>query len=583
MSRRLSMQLFPSAEQSFDTVRNLKMLYVDKTEYIWKLIKSDGCFFLSRPSRFGKSLLLDTMRALFEGHRELFHGLWLGSSGYDFKPYPVVSLSLVVTDLTMDGIRDYISVQLFDAANINNVDLEAAVEEKGLRIETQAPGNLLAILVNALMARTGQQAVVLIDEYDAPIQSVITETGKAEQFRDMLHDFYSVLEFLADKDKIKFLFVTGITRLAKSSFFSVFNNCVDLTLDPEYAGICGFTLAEFDACLAPLLPAMLEYNRSKELVPASTDLDGFRRMVLDLYGGYSWDGETRILNPYSLIQFFKSGQMENFWYESGTPAFLFDLIRQNPTGLARSDSYRLSLFGLSNVDIANLSLMPLLFQTGYLTIDKQINAHEFILREPNSEVAESFNLGLLLTMTDRTAKNIDDLRKDVGQALRDADPALLARSFEVILDWFPFRLNVSLEYYYRSIVLPILKMLGHKVMAEVDEALAVIYLVLEYSAKRVYMIEIKFAAPGPETMETKAPLECGLGATDPAKTRRAEKSKLPRWHGRKTKTILKGLLDSAREQIWPDSSEARYGDAFETVHRVAISVADRTCVAVEIW
>jgi hypothetical protein len=213
-------------------------------------------------------------------------------------------------------------------------------------------------------------------------------------------------------------------------------------------------------------------------------------------------------------------------------------------------------------------MIPLLFQTGYLTIDRQINANEFILREPNNEVAESFNLGLLLAMTDRTAKNIGELRKDVGQALRDADPALLARSFEAILNWFPFRPHVSLEYYYRSIVLPILKMLRHKVMAEVDEPLGIIDLVLEYSAKRVYMIEIKFAAPEPETAETQAPLEGGLGTTDPAKTGRAEKSKRTGWHGKKTKTILRGLLDSARGQIRPDTSEARYGDAFETVQRV---------------
>jgi hypothetical protein len=265
---------------------------------------------------------------------------------------------------------------------------------------------------------------------------------------------------------------------------------VDLTLNPEYVGICGFSIDEFDACLSPYLPGVLEYNKSKGFVPASTDLEGFRRMVLDLYDGYSWDGETKILNPYSLIQFLKAKELLSFWYESGTPTFLFDLIRNNPREFARSDSNTLSRLSLSNVDIDNLSLVPLLFQTGYLTIAKKANSSDFVVREPNGEVTDSFNLGLLLAMTDRTAKNIDELKGDVGKALRDSDPGLLTRSFETILNWFPLRLHISLEYYCHSIFLSILKMLRYKVIAEVNEALGIIDLVLEYSAKRVYIMEI---------------------------------------------------------------------------------------------
>jgi hypothetical protein len=202
------------------------------------------------------------------------------------------------------------------------------------------------------------------------------------------------LKLLSDDDQIKFLFVTGITKFAKASFFSVFDNCVDLTMHPEYAGICGFSLAEFDACLSPYLPGALEYNKSKGFVPASTSLEGFRLMVLDLYDGYSWDGETRLLNLYSLIQFLKTKELLSFWYESGTPTFLFDLIMNNPHEFARSDSNTLSRFSLSNVDIDNLSLVLLLFQTGYLNIAKKVNSSDFVVREPNGEVTDSFNLGL---------------------------------------------------------------------------------------------------------------------------------------------------------------------------------------------
>ncbi|MDR1111697.1 MAG: ATP-binding protein [Deltaproteobacteria bacterium] len=572
------MQELPSAGQAFNKIRKLNMLYVDKTEYIGEMIKSEGCFFLSRPRRFGKSLLLGTMRELFGGRRDLFEGLWIGSSGYDFKPFPVVCLSLAASGRTTEGLRNTISVRLIEAASDNGLDLNDEAKKRGLRFDAQAPGDLLLVLVNALTAKTGLQAVVLIDEYDAPVQSVISEPGQAERIRDVLHDFYSVLKLLADQDKIKFLFVTGITRFAKASFFSVFNNCEDLTLNPEYAGICGFSLAEFEASLAPYLPGILEYNKSEDLLPASTDLEEFRRMVLDFYDGYSWDGKTRILNPYSLIQFLKSKELLSFWYESGTPTFLFDLIRNNPHEFAWSDSYHLSRFSLSNVDIGNMSLVPLLFQTGYLTIEKKISSNDFMVREPNGEVTDSFNLGLLMAMTDRTAKNIDDLKNDIGQALRDADPGLLARSLETVLGWFPFRLHISLEYYYHSIFLSILKMLRYKVKAEVNEALGIIDLVLEYSSRRVYIMEIKFEAP--KAQETGESPGDGSVTAEPTGT---DKPKRTRRTGKKLPAILRRLLKSAKDQMASNRYDARYRDEFEMVHRVAVAVAGRTSVAVEIY
>jgi hypothetical protein len=180
-------------------------------------------------------------------------------------------------------------------------------------------------------------------------------------------------------------------------------------------------------------------------------------------------------------------------------------------------------------------------------------------------------------MTDRTAKNIDELKGDIGKALLDMDPGLLTRSFETILNWFPLRLHISLEYYCHSIFLSILKMLRYKVRADVNEALGVVSLVLEYAAKRVYIMEIKFEATESETQKT---LEGGPGAENLAK---AGKTKRTKEHEESVKTTLARLLESAREQIKLNRYDARYGDELETVHRVAVDITGRTRVAVEIY
>jgi hypothetical protein len=225
-----------------------------------------------------------------------------------------------------------------------------------------------------------------------------------------------------------------------------------------------------------------------------------------------------------------------------------------------------------------MSLVPLLFQTGYLTIEKKISPNDFMVREPNGEVTASFNLGLLLAMTDRTAKNIDDLKNDIGQALRDADPGLLAKSLETVLGWFPFRLHISLEYHCHSIFLSILRILKYKVRAEVNEALGIIDLALECPSRRVYIMEIKFeASQGPETGESPGD---GPVTVEPAGTDKPKRTRRP---GKKIPAILRRLLKSAKDQMASNRYDARYRDEFETVHRVAVAVAGRTSVAVEIY
>ncbi|MDR1110353.1 MAG: AAA family ATPase, partial [Deltaproteobacteria bacterium] len=300
-----ALQDLPSKGQTFSSIRRQNLLYVDKTRPIHEIISTGGCCFLSRPRRFGKSLLLGTMAEIFRGRRELFQGLWIGSPecGHDFIEYPVVHMSLAVTSETPEGLMASLAYKVIAAAKENQLNLSKIATRDGLNFEAMSPGDMLDLLVRSLREKTGQNAVILIDEYDAPILGVIGDVGQAMKNRDVLRGFYSALKTLADQDYVHFMFVTGLTKFAKASIFSVFNNLKDLTLDPRYADICGFTVPEFDARLAAYLPGALENVKSRGKLPRQTSLGEFRGMVLDFYDGYSWDGETRVLNPFSLVNF----------------------------------------------------------------------------------------------------------------------------------------------------------------------------------------------------------------------------------------------------------------------------------------
>ncbi|MDR1308986.1 MAG: AAA family ATPase, partial [Deltaproteobacteria bacterium] len=326
-----ALQELPSKGQTFSSIRRQNLLYVDKTRPIHEIISTGGCCFLSRPRRFGKSLLLGTMAEIFRGRRELFQGLWIGSPecGYDFTEYPVVHMSLAGTPDTTEGLIYSLVYRIVAAAGENDLNLGEIATTKRLNFEAMSPGDMLDLLVRSLREKTGQKAVVLIDEYDAPILGVIGDVGQAMRNRDVLRGFYSALKTLSDLGHVHFMFVTGLTKFAKASVFSVFNNLKDLTLDPQYADICGFTVPEFDARLAAYLPEALENSRSIGDVPRQTSLGEFRETVLGFYDGYSWDGRTRVLNPFSLINFLDQKELVSFWYNSGTPTFLVDLICEN--------------------------------------------------------------------------------------------------------------------------------------------------------------------------------------------------------------------------------------------------------------
>jgi hypothetical protein len=554
----------PSDGQSFRVIREKNFLYIDKTEHIYKLVSSEGCFFLSRPRRFGKTLLLSAIEELFLNPSTLFTNLSIGNKLTEFPTHPVIRLSMAGVVNNAEDLEKAIRGKLVVAALNKSLSLKEITDKEGLELNEQKPGLLLEFLITYLKNRENKKVVVLIDEYDAPIQSVITNASKANDVRKVLHDFYSSLKTMSDEGNIRFLFVTGITKFAKASLFSVFNNCTDITMEPEYASICGFTLQEFDEHLAPFLPGALQYNLDNNYLPIGTTPDQFRQKVLNYYDGYSWDGKTKVLNPYSLISFLKSKEFRSYWYASSTPTFLIDLIMKNPYEFIESEDNLMTINMLDTIDVEKLTLLPLLFQTGYLTIDKKFDADNFQVKLPNEEVAFSFHTNILEALSSKNQSAINKVIEKIKDALKNIDSSKLTESFKDILQLYPNELTIPMERYYHAIFHGILTALNFKITSEVSTVDGRIDTVLYYSPSKVFVFEFKFEKITSEMKKTK---KGGLKYVP--------------------KPIMDKLLDNAlnraKEQLKLRGYAKKFLLEYESVCQVAVGIAGRSDLVLEIY
>jgi hypothetical protein len=522
---------------------------VDKTEYLYNIVRKKGCYFLSRPRRFGKSLLLGTAHALLLGHREYFKGLWIDSSNYDFKQYPVVHLDMTGDCESTTALKNNISGKLRAEAEDNNI---AELREPLL-------GGMLSELVRALKRQTGEKVAILIDEYDAPIQGVIGDLDQAEKNRITLHDFYSALKSMADRGQTHVILVTGITKFAQTSLFSVFNNLKDLTMDPRYNAICGFTKGEFEAYFSDYLPEVLEFNKSKGFLPPTTTLGDLKKAILDYYDGYSWDGEERVLNPLSLVKTLAEKKFYPHWFTSATPTFLLKLLKteniiefpENPV-MARTD--------LAEVDIENLALTPLMFQTGYLTIEKEIKANIYQLRLPNTEVEYALKGHLLKYLIGQGEASVNHLRERIRKALESFDATGLATCFRDILLWNTHVELRAMEENYLGLLASVLKALHFSVIFQSVESEGVADLLITLGKMMAFVFEFKY---NPLDADQKKMTEEQL---------RVERQKL-----------LNDGINTAKNQIAFRRYSAKYTREYETVKKVAVSIVGKTDVAVEIY
>ncbi|KAA6325343.1 hypothetical protein EZS27_025434 [termite gut metagenome] len=417
------MKTLPIGTQSFEILRSSDFLYVDKTEHIHRLITNSRVVFLSRPRRFGKSLLISTLGELFKGNKPLFEGLYIYDQWDWTQQYPVIRIdwTKIRHDTKEDMVRD-ISDFLQSIASAN-----------GIILTRQYASSLFAELIESLHRTTGRKVVVLIDEYDHPILNTM-DKSEAEGVRSELQQFYGILK--ASDDHLRFIFLTGITKVAKLSVFSVLNSTDDITIDDQYASICGYTQAELESNFAEHIDATAAHlGVTKENLQAN---------IRNWYDGYTWDGKTPVYNPFSTLMFFSKRKFSNYWFETGTPTFLIERLKKQNLSQTVLEPVIVDSTVFNSYDPEELEDIPLLFQTGYLTIkeERQVGIEpEYTLGVPNSEVKESLMKRLLSAYTNYPASKMSPLAKEMLRQILEYDVEGLQNSLRIMLAGVPYTLH----------------------------------------------------------------------------------------------------------------------------------------------
>ncbi len=366
----------PIGMQAFRSLREWDFYYVDKTLHILSLAERPGYYFLSRPRRFGKSLLISTLKELFEGNEELFRGLYIHERWDWNNKHPVVRLSFDANYSESGNLKSNIFNQLI-----------AHEEDAGIEpppLDYTAPDRLQR-LIRYLYRDTGQQVVVLIDEYDKPILDVLENKELARENRDYLRGFYGMIKGCADY--IRFVFITGISMYSKVSLFSVLNNLYDLSLDPEYATLCGYTDDDLETVFAPELASVTDDDREN---------------IRHWYNGYHWLGNEKVYNPFDILLYFRNREFLPWWYETGTPSFLYERMASGAVNTLDLENLHMYRSDLSTFEVERINLNALLFQCGYLTlVDEEARPAGifYTLDYPNHEVRLSLNRQLLEAVT----------------------------------------------------------------------------------------------------------------------------------------------------------------------------------------
>jgi hypothetical protein len=409
------MQALPAGTYSFQKIIQENMLYADKTEYIYKILKNKYNYcFLSRPRRFGKTLLLSTIQEFFAGDRELFKNLWIYSSDFDFIERPVIrfDMSYMKDDNKID-LSDNIIVDIMKFARIHNIGINHGKLSRAIED-----------LLIGLKKKYNQEVVILIDEYDYPISHFMsTNIDMANLNVEILHDFYTTLKKLYEN--IYLVFVTGVTKFAMTALASGANNYIDISLDQEFSGICGFTIEEFDLLFADYLTQTIRYLPDFNTLPLDEASKQLRQEIFNYYNGYNWMGKSKVLNPFSIICFFNKKIFDTYWYSTGQLKQLANIMQNQLWDTIHPELTDYLYSEIQNTEIGSLRIVPMLFHYGYLTIDsvitkkiprnngKTIKANYCTFKIPNDEVDLSFKNDIYQIIAGINNFNIDDDTKDI--------------------------------------------------------------------------------------------------------------------------------------------------------------------------
>ncbi|WP_067092208.1 ATP-binding protein [Methanobrevibacter curvatus] len=436
------MDKLPVGIQTFSEIREEGYVYVDKTKYIHDLITMGKLYFLSRPRRFGKSLLVSTLKEVFEGNKKLFKRLYIYDKWDWDKKYPVIVLDF--------GKLSYKSSEILESSLNNFIDRLARKYSISL-ISTEL-ADKFGELIEEIYESLKQKIVILIDEYDKPIIDNITNLEIADENRNVLNSFYQVLK--ASDEFIKFIFITGISKFSSTSIFSGLNNLADITLDENCCNICGYTHRE----LEKYFKEHIETLAKKESLNYKETVN----KIEDWYDGYSWDGKTKVYNPFSTLLLFNKREFSNYWFSSGTPTFLMETLKKENNLQPIIQPIPATEDDLDTFEIENIHPTTLLFQTGYLTIKEKSKNYgdiEYILDIPNYEVRQSLIRRLVKAYTNLSTGNLKELKDKTYTSILNKDSKGFIDVLESIYHRLSYPIKGDDEKYYHGIFLVALYLL----------------------------------------------------------------------------------------------------------------------------
>ena len=516
-------RFLPIGIQDFEKLRRGGYVYVDKTGFVYKLARLSTPFFLSRPRRFGKSLLLSTMEYYFLGKKELFEGLAIETLEKDWIEYPVIKISF--------GADNYPDLNCLKSAL--NLILSEYEKKYGIEVSDQRTAPRLNNLIKTAYEKTGKQVVILIDEYDKPILDALY-TEYEEQNRQELRAFYSPLK---DCDKyIRFLFITGITKVSHVNIFSGLNQLNDISLDEDYSSICGISESELEKYFEPEIKALaarrkLTYEQTKEKL--SRMYDGYH-FATDVEGVY---------NPFCLLKCFSSKKFGSYWFESGTPSFLVKTLQNQPLFLANLvNGRKVKEDQFKNYDPDSKNMLPVVYQSGYLTIkDFDEDSNRYTLDFPNQEIKDGF-LDVLLK------KFVSVPDDDLGLAIDNLCDALEAHDVDkalsiiksAIADLPTIVKKDICENYYESVTHLMFRMSGYNVISELQNVVGRSDVIVT-TKDSVFIFELKM-----------------------------DKGKATAGDEEKNSEELGKILDDALSQIDANGYSERFAVSGKTMHKIGV-------------
>lgn len=464
--------LYPIGIQDFEKIRKDGFVYVDKTDLVYKMAQKGGYYFLSRPRRFGKSLLVSTLEAYFSGKKELFTGLALADLEKDWIEYPVLRMDLSGKSYDSPEVLQ----QVFD-------DYLSRWEKKyGIENKFTVPGIRFSQVIEAAYLQTGKRAVILIDEYDKPILDNMGNEELSDVFRNQLQGFYSVMK--AKDGIIQFGFLTGVSKIGKLSVFSGLNNLKDISMDARYTDICGISEKDLKKYFKESIRELAEVNKMS--------VKACYTQLAQMYDGYHFrQNSTGIYNPFSVLNTFETGDFDNYWFETATPSFLVRFLQRGNYKLDDITRDRVPASLLKGGNSERPNAITLLYQTGYLTIKGYNEADRlYCLGYPNKEVEDSFmeSLSEFYTPIDKNPgvlsapKFVEDIRK--------GDVEMLMRRFTAFFADLDYQIMGDDELYFQNTMYVMLKIIGQQVQVERHTSNGRIDILIQ-TDRFVYIIELK--------------------------------------------------------------------------------------------